>query len=333
MKLRKLLIFLTIFHFQLPYLLPAQESKEPELSKDANTSFEALVHATVSDYSHLTNAFHFLKGKKLIDQSFSEFLKDTYQYTLPEDPIFIYITQNKNFSIAYEWLREWRKAQGLGYNGSTPLHRAILFKNTTMVSLLIHANIDIHSQDDRDNRPLHYAATYAMPYNIIQELLDASANIDAQDKFHHDTPLHIAAMYGDTQTVLQLLIASAKIDKANKQQVAPLGRVVRKTAEHNALYDYSNWRAQISPQHIARKNPLQTMYLLLVLQADINKQDELGNTILHNSIMFKDLNLIKFLINKGASLNIANKEGKTPLQQAHERKIPNSCLEKDVDIH
>ena len=73
---------------------------------------------------------------------------------------------------------------------------------------------------------------------------------------------------------------------------------------------------------------------LLQIDADVNAQDDVG-TALHMAIMTKQLDLAKVLLEKGASVDVKNSKGLTPLEMAIKTKQPDLAkvlLEKGASV-
>jgi uncharacterized protein len=58
-------------------------------------------------------------------------------------------------------------------------------------------------------------------------------------------------------------------------------------------------------------------YLVEELHADVNARDHEGNTALHNAAARGDVEMIKYLISKGADVKVVNREGKTTADMAN----------------
>lgn len=88
-------------------------------------------------------------------------------------------------------------------SGWTPLHDAAIQGHAEIVTLLIDAGADVNAQDTEDHyTPLHDAARMNHA-NIVKLLLAAGADRSLKDKYG-DTPLDIAQEY-DLQDVVDIL--------------------------------------------------------------------------------------------------------------------------------
>jgi len=58
-------------------------------------------------------------------------------------------------------------------------------------------------------------------------------------------------------------------------------------------------------------------YLVEELHADVNAKDHEGNTALHNAAARGDVEMIQYLVSKGADVKAVNREGKTTADMAN----------------
>lgn len=143
--------------------------------------------------------------------------------------------------------------------------------------------------------PLHVASRLGR-LEVVQELLNASAAVDATDSLDQ-TPLMCAAQYGRTDVMACLL--ENRADPARTM-----------TEGTTAL------------MFAARNGPLESAQLLLDKGANINQPDEAGDTPLFFAIHMEDetdaRDMIRLLLEKGASLPLKNGDGFTVTSFARE---------------
>jgi uncharacterized protein len=95
--------------------------------------------------------------------------------------------------------------------------------------------------------------------------------------------------------------------------------------------------AGLSALHVAIKmGDLKIAEILVKNGADIDFQDNNGNTPLILAVKKKDLELVTFVVLKGADVNLANNDGVTPLHQAAfsgNEKVVDFLLKAKADPH
>jgi ankyrin repeat protein len=180
-------------------------------------------------------------------------------------------------------------------DGRTPLHIAIINKNILMSQFLIDygANLDIQDKDGRT--PLHLnAVLFPQRYEceilpeICRELVLAGASLNIQDKDGR-TPLHCTTKEGYGNNCRQLIEAGAAVDVIDKDGRTPLHYAVERE------YLNSIWK-----------------------QNDVDHGiDEYGNQVDITDYVKRVKRVMKescqALVLAGASLNIEDQEGITPM--------------------
>jgi ankyrin repeat protein len=80
---------------------------------------------------------------------------------------------------------------------------------------------------------------------------------------------------------------------------------------------FSKWK--LTALHIASgKNKLEMVKYLLEIGANIDMKAKLGHTPLYSSTIFNNYDVFRYLIDNGADVNIRHSSGKTPLDVAVE---------------
>ncbi|WP_333023901.1 ankyrin repeat domain-containing protein [Wolbachia endosymbiont of Pentidionis agamae] len=147
---------------------------------------------------------------------------------------------------------------------------------------------DLDAKDSHGYTALH-KAVFSKCFDEVKSLIEQGANVDVQDK-HEITPLSYAVMNNDG-TMVRFLIekgnASVNLGKYNN----PLSMAISR--EYTELAEY-----------------------LIKKGADVNHQNSIGRTLLHKTAEDGNVAMVKFLVEKGARLDVLDKWNDTPLHVA-----------------
>ncbi|WP_168463963.1 ankyrin repeat domain-containing protein [Wolbachia endosymbiont of Ctenocephalides felis wCfeT] len=148
----------------------------------------------------------------------------------------------------------------------TPLHIAIGFKRLEIAKFLIekgadvNAKIEHHGKDDLT--PMHLAV-FAKTTEFLELLINNNALINERESIEGHTPLHLAALYGNT-SVLQALVGKGQ----NIEDVDNNGRIALFLALRQCTEQKNDSRVEVIE------------YLINKLKADVTKKDNNNNTVL-----------------------------------------------------
>ncbi|KAJ6007800.1 hypothetical protein N7540_011776 [Penicillium herquei] len=172
------------------------------------------------------------------------------------------------------------------------LHFLAYFGITGKAIRLIEQGADINDNDnDLGVTPLHCAVHQAHE-EMIELLLDRKVNVNLGCK-QGNTALHVAAEQGHRKIIRTLLHCRMNSRATNEQGFTALQVAI------GTVYDEA------------------VVPLLVKSRFDMDVQNSIsGNTALHLAVELKRPRIIQFLLEKGASTSILNKEGMTPLQLA-----------------
>jgi ankyrin repeat protein len=187
----------------------------------------------------------------------------------------------------------------------TAIHAAVMGKNLQILEKLLQKNIDTNVHDTDGITALEIA-TEMGDIEAVKLLLKYGANVnisrEISQKFNDSSQ--------ETWTVTPLLSVLENLDNTELA-----GILIANGAKVNV-----RGRFQITPLHLTTKyGNIIIIDRLLKKGADINAQDEFGNTPLFEAITNQRGNSFKtskLLIERGAKVNIANKAGQTPLMLA-----------------
>ena len=195
---------------------------------------------------------------------------------------------------------------GAGY---TPLHWAAGVWDTELTGPR-----GISSERDEEWRSLG-GLDRAGKTDLIQSLLAHGANPNARlsktpprtgfsvfrvNLLTDATPFFLAAMAGDVETMRLLVDAGADARLGVKDNTTPLmaaAGVGRVLAETKVTTDASYQAGKLAWE----------------LGNDVNATNQAGETALHGAAHIRSDALVQFLVEKGASLNVKNRRGETPL--------------------
>ena len=185
--------------------------------------------------------------------------------------------------------------------------------------------LDDVNQEIDGKPPLYYAANMPVLLSCVRRLLQRGANPNAKAPWG-GTPLHTAAMHGNTEIVKVLLDHGASVTIRNDAGQtslhvgAPHPKVVELLLTH-AANPGARDNGGSTPLHSATQDSAK---LLIEKGADVNAVDDQGYTPLHTSILIRDYvahATVKVLLAHRAEVNVRDQRGKTPLAYAKSKSL------------
>ena len=188
--------------------------------------------------------------------------------------------------------------------GMAPLHVACLFDHLEVAHTLLESGADVELRVEKTiakETSLHIAAGHGNG-QIVRVLLEKGADPNSIASNHVKTPLHVAASVGHVQVVKYLLQGGAK-------------REVQRPAE---LSRFGSW---CTPLHLAcQKGHLEIVKVLHQHGANIDavSEDHRGISVLHKAVINHHVDIIKYLISQGVTMNVFDRASFSPLHMAAE---------------
>ena len=187
-------------------------------------------------------------------------------------------------------------------NGVLPIHVAAENGSLNAAKMLIEAGAEVNARTVNGWTPLLYASNYiyeGRSLAMAKILLDAGARLGAKSKKKGRTELHYACKKGNFE-LCQLLIEAGAHTDVNAQDIKG------STPMHLLFKDY-------------HKDEVFENILNLLLKHGANVAsgcpvDKKGNTPLHLALEMANLKTIIYLVNAGASPEVRNKKGDTPME-------------------
>jgi ankyrin repeat protein len=201
--------------------------------------------------------------------------------------------------------------------GRTALNLAAYHGHVEVVKYLIEHGADIQLVDTKGRTALHRAALKGH-VAVAEVLLEKDPTLLMQPNETGDLPIHIAARYNNHTDFIQFLLQK----ESTVQQGIELLRIRNKDEEGNE---------NETLLHMAVSNGNKDMVIFFIEKGlDINATNARGETPLYYAVYYyrDSLEILQFLIQAKANLNLLTKTGDTPLHLAAYRGYHEvvSCL-------
>ena len=252
----------------------------------------------------------------------------------------LYAARDGRLDIARTLVEAGAEINQADANGISPLIAAITNNHVAVALFLIDRGADIHASDWYGRTPLWSAVETRnqdfdagtqensidrAPFvELIKVLIERGANVDVRTKeippfkrhflkgtgslswvdFTGQTPFLTAALAGDV-TVMRLLLAHG----ADPHITTVAGTTALMAAAGINWVFYQTYDE--GPEKL-----LEAVELCYSLGMDVNAVNSMGLTAVHGAANRGSDDIIRFLVDKGAKLDVKDKEGRTPLTWA-----------------
>lgn len=210
-------------------------------------------------------------------------------------------------------------------DGSTALHAATL--STTRVLLQDKKRLNIDEPNDFKTTPLHYAIQFSQRTEVAKLLIDSGANLNLQDR-DGATPLSCAASRGNYE-VVKMLLQEVDCDKSltSRSGESPLHHAASRADLETMKLLVEGGVATNLVGNAVCDSPLQTacenakdhteiVEYLLENGADLHAQVGTKGFAIASAALDGTPGIISLLLERGATVNVADVMGRTPIHMA-----------------
>ncbi|KRG06356.1 uncharacterized protein Dmoj_GI11891, isoform B [Drosophila mojavensis] len=235
-------------------------------------------------------------------------------------------SQNGHIEVIQVLLRHSVDVEIEDKDGDRAVHHAAFGDEAAVIEILAKAGADLNARNKRRQTSLHIAVNKGH-LNVVKTLLTLGCHPSLQDS-EGDTPLHDAISKEHDEMLSLLLDFGADITLNNNNGFNALHHAALKgnPSAMKILLTKTNrpWIVEekkddgYTALHLAALNNHVEIAELLVHmgKANMDRQNVNQQTALHLAVERQHVQIVKLLVQDGADLNIADKDGDTPLHEA-----------------
>ena len=216
----------------------------------------------------------------------------------------------------------------------TPLQYSAEVDHYNIAKMLLDNGADVHiKQIHTRYTALHCAVAEDASTRIVELLLDKGASIGARTR-RMDTPLHLAAIRSRTETIELLIARKAEIDSQNSWNGNTPLHMAAKTASrsealecllnHGANTDAKNSKGKTALHLAAQGMDAASVEVLLKHGASVNVKSNRGGYPLHAAAKRANMTMMRLLLAHRADANAVNSKGQTALDKLLASRIESS---------
>jgi len=220
----------------------------------------------------------------------------------------------------------WVNAEENVFN-DTPLHKASINGHADIVELLLKHGAHVDATSWYGSTPLHYAA-YNGHANVVKLLLESCADPSVENNIGK-TPADLARERGHIEIANMIENVKELFETLKKGDTSKAEKLLANLRVPNARD-----RNGISLLHWATFIGHPGIVRFLIEKgADVNIKDWSGKTPLHYAAKIGDTIIAKLLLEKGADINAKDNRNCTPLHYAANVEVARLLIEKGADIN
>ena len=208
-------------------------------------------------------------------------------------------------------LRAGADAKAVNRYGATPLSEAAMVGNARMVEALLKAGADPNTLTTPDGETVLMTAARAGQLDAVMALAGHGAGVNARETYRGQTALMWAAAEHHPEVVKYLLEHGAdwKVRSFDRNNQIP------KLSAASSITPMAKG-GLTALDFAAREGDVESARGLLDAGADINQLDADNTHALTIALVNKHYTFTRFLLDRGASPNLADSHGRTPLYAA-----------------
>lgn len=194
-----------------------------------------------------------------------------------------------------------------------PLHLAIAHGHTgTAMALLAHKDASVNAKDAENQEPIHHAVRNG-DIKLMAALVEEGAKLSNTNKYGWK-PIHLAAAYGHVSLLAECMTRGVNIEE---KLVAPSFKPEKRTnaAAKRGYWAEIRWpHAGARPLHLALEFAHDDVASMLISgAAKVDEADSRGWRPLHHAAFACRTEMVRLLLQKGATPDARTDDGHTPL--------------------
>ncbi|KAK2515201.1 Zdhhc17 [Columba guinea] len=163
-------------------------------------------------------------------------------------------TRQGHLSMVVQLMKYGADPSLIDGEGCSCIHLAAQFGHTSIVAYLIAKGQDVDMMDQNGMTPLMWAAYRTHSVDPTRLLLTFNVSVNLGDKYHKNTALHWAVLAGNTTVISLLLEAGANVDAQNIKSSLKAGK--EKTWTMLSTPKYAKHKLSVKVQSFGGESPL-----------------------------------------------------------------------------